>query len=387
MIKSILEQDLYCFSVSHFFSRKFPDSIGELVFFDRNNTEYTEEFVEEFKRNLYTIKNLKLLPEEFEWVKNRIKYIPEFYWEWLRQWRFDPEKVNISLDEKHHLKISVIDKMYRMALYEIPILATLSEMMHKEDKVDMSEVLGKLEKKIELSNREKLWFCEFGLRRRYSFNVHEEVIRMLKEKSTYCTGTSNVYFAMKYNMIPQGTMNHQLCSFMNSMYGYRQGSYVMMENWEDVYDSQLGCVLTDTITSKAFFDQLSRKHAFLFPSFRQDSGDEYMFVNLMINRLKELGVDPKDKTVVFSNALDMEKFKDISEYCAGRIKKAVAGIGTNLTCDIPGIKPANIVMKSVRCRMNENKPWIPCIKLSDDLGKHTGDPAEIQLCKDTLGIE
>lgn len=181
MIKSILEQDLYCFSVSHFFSRKFPDSIGELVFFDRNNTEYTEEFVEEFKRNLYTIKNLKLLPEEFEWVKNRIKYIPEFYWEWLRQWRFDPEKVNISLDEKHHLKISVIDKMYRMALYEIPILATLSEMMHKEDKVDMSEVLGKLEKKIELSNREKLWFCEFGLRRRYSFNVHEEVIRMLKE--------------------------------------------------------------------------------------------------------------------------------------------------------------------------------------------------------------
>ena len=224
MIKSILEQDLYCFSVSHFFSRKFPDSIRELVFFDRNNTEYTEEFVEEFKRNLYTIKNLKLLPEEFEWVKNRIKYIPEFYWEWLRQWRFDPEKVNISLDEKHHLKISVIDKMYRMALYEIPILATLSEMMHKEDKVDMSEVLGKLEKKIELSNREKLWFCEFGLRRRYSFNVHEEVIRMLKEKSTYCTGTSNVYFAMKYNMIPQGTMNHQLCSFMNSMYGYRQGS-------------------------------------------------------------------------------------------------------------------------------------------------------------------
>lgn len=357
MIKSILEQDLYCFSVSHFFSRKFPDSIGELVFFDRNNTEYTKEFVEEFKRELYSIKSLKLTNEEFNWVRSHIKYIPEFYWEWLRQWKFDPEKVNISQDEQGHLHISVIDKMYRMALYEIPILATLSEMIHKKDRIDINNVLERLEKKVELSNREKLWFCEFGLRRRYSFNVQDEVNRFLKKNATYCTGTSNVYLAMKYDMIPQGTMNHQLCSFMNSMYGYRQGSYIMMENWEDVYDSQLGCVLTDTITSKAFFEQLSRKHAFLFPSFRQNSGDEYKFVNLMINRLKELGVDPKDKTIVFSNALDMEKFKDISDYCNGRIKKAVAGIGTNLTCDIPGVKPANIVMKLTRCKMNENKPW------------------------------
>lgn len=387
MVKSILEQDLYCFSVSYFFSKKFPDSIGELVFFDRNNTVYTTEFVEEFKRRLCSISSLKLTSQEFNWVKTNIKYIPEFYWEWLSQWRLDPEKVNISLDTDGRLHISVIDKIYRMALYEIPILATLSEMIHKDDHIIMSDVLSRLEKKIELSNREQLWFCEFGLRRRFSFNVQDEVVKLIKEKSIYCTGTSNVYLAMKYNMIPQGTMNHQLCSFMNSMYGYRQGSYVMMENWEDVYDSQLGCVLTDTTTSKAFFEQLSRKHAFLFPSFRQDSGDEYKFVNLMINRLKELGVDPKDKTVVFSNALDMEKFKDISDYCSGRIKKAIAGIGTNLTCDIPGVKPANIVMKLTRCKMNENKPWVPCVKISDDLGKHMGDPKEIQLCKDILGIE
>lgn len=386
MVKSILEQDLYCFSVSYFFMRKYPDSIGELTFFDRNNTIYTKEFVEELKRSFYSIKALKLTKEEFDWVVKRIKYIPEPYWEWLRQWSFDPEKVNIELSQEGYLHISVVDKLYRLTLYEIPILCTVSELIHKEDKFNMSEVIKRLDRKIELSNREGLYFSEFGCRRRSSYNVQNEVVKRIKEKALYCTGTSNVHMAMLYDMIPQGTQNHAVISFHLAQYGYRQGQYIMMENWEDVYDSQLGCALTDTITSKAFFDQLSRKHAFLFPSFRQDSGDEYKFVNLMINRLKELGVDPKDKIIVFSNALDMEKFKDISEYCRGRIKKAIAGIGTNLTCDIPGVKPANIVMKLTRCRMNENKPWIPCIKISDDEGKHMGDPAELELAYKTLGI-
>ena len=386
MIKSILEQDLYCFSVSYFFSRKFPDSIGELTFFDRNNTVYTEDFVNEFKRQLYSIGSLRLTDEEFLWVRSHVKYIPEFYWEWLKQWKFEPEKVNINLDIDGHLHISVIDKIYRMTLYEIPILATLSEMIHKNDNILISDVLERLNKKIDLSNKENLWFMEFGVRRRASYNVQDEVIKRIKEKSIYCTGTSNVHMAMKYDLIPQGTMNHALIMFHLAQYGYRQGQYIMMENWEDVYDSQLGCALTDTITSKAFFDQLSRKHAFLFPSFRQDSGDEYKFVVLMIKRLKELGVDPKDKTIVFSNALDMEKFKDISDYCNGRIKKAIAGIGTNLTCDIPGVKPANIVMKLTKCRMNENKPWIPCIKISDDQGKHTGNKEELELAAKTIGI-
>lgn len=387
MIKSILEQDLYCFSVSYFFSRKFPDGIGELTFFDRNNTKYTKEFVEELKRNLYSISSMKLTEEEFNWVTRKIKYIPEPYWEWLHQWKFDPGKVSISLEENGQLSIVVVDKLYRLTLYEIPILATISELIHKQDKIIMSDVLERLDKKIELSNREQLWFMEFGLRRRAGYNVQDEVVRRIKTNAMYCTGTSNVHLAMKYDMIPQGTMNHALISFHLAQYGYRQGQYIMMENWEDVYDSQLGCALTDTITSKAFFDQLSRKHAFLFPSFRQDSGDEYKFVCLMINRLKELGVDPKDKTIVFSNALDMEKFKDISDYCKGRIKKAIAGIGTNLTCDIPEVRQANIVMKLTRCRMNENKPWIPCIKISDDFGKHMGDKEELEVAYKTLGID
>lgn len=106
----------------------------------------------------------------------------------------------------------------------------------------------------------------------------------------------------------------------------------------------------------------------LFPqAIRCDSGDEYKFINDMISRYKELGVDPTTKTIVFSNALDFDKCQDIMEYCRGRIRCSF-GIGTNDT----GFKPANIVMKLTSCQMNSSQPIFGCVKLSDDAGKHTG---------------
>ena len=113
---------------------------------------------------------------------------------------------------------------------------------------------------------------------------------------------------------------------------------------------------------------------------------EYEFTDRAIQRYRELGIDPRTKTIVFSNALTVEKFKDIEEYCRGKIKCS-AGIGTSLTCDVPGVKPCNIVMKLRECRMNDKQDMIPCIKLSDDEGKHTGDPDEVRRAKEILGIK
>lgn len=108
---------------------------------------------------------------------------------------------------------------------------------------------------------------------------------------------------------------------------------------------------------------LSRKQAKLFDGVRCDSGDEYKFINDMISRYKELGVDPTTKTIVFSNALDFDKCQDIMEYCRGRIRCSF-GIGTNLTNDT-GFKPANIVMKLTSCQMNSSQPIFGCVKLSE----------------------
>ena len=140
----------------------------------------------------------------------------------------------------------------------------------------------------------------------------------------------------------------------------------------------------DTYTSKVGLKNMSLKFAKLFDGVRQDSGDEYIIGNMVIDRYKELGIDPTTKTIVFSNALTFDKYLDIARYFNGKIRVS-AGIGTNLTNDV-GFKPANIVMKLSKCKINQNQEWKKCIKISDDLGKHLGDNKEFEIAKYQLGI-
>ena len=293
-------------------------------------------------------------------------------------------KVRVWLDEEKHLHITVTDYLYRVTLYEVPILAIVSQLRNHmlNHCIDMQLVIGKLAPKISLSNKSGIPFSEFGTRRRYSFNVQDEVIKYIKEHSIYCTGTSNCYFAMKYDMKMMGTHPHEWFMFHGAMYGYKQANYMALENWTNVYDGDLGIALTDTYTTDVFFKNLSRKQAKLFDGIRQDSGDEFQFVMKAIARYKELGIDPSTKTIIFSNALTFDKAEEIQEYCRGRIRCAF-GIGTNLTNDT-GFKPSNIVMKLTSCRMNKNQPVFNCVKLSDDLGKHTGDTEEVKHCIQTI---
>ena len=229
---------------------------------------------------------------------------------------------------------------------------------------------------------------DMGCRRRASYEIQEEVVEYMARNiyPELFTGTSNVYLAKKFGVKPLGTMSHFMVMFNMAHHGYRMGNYYTMETWADTYHGDLGIYLTDTVGSEAFFKNFSKKHAKLFDGIRQDSGDEYEFTDRAIQRYRELGIDPRTKTIVFSNALTVEKFKDIEEYCRGKIKCS-AGIGTSLTCDVPGVKPCNIVMKLRECRMNDKQDMIPCIKLSDDEGKHTGDPDEVRRAKEILGIK
>lgn len=380
-IKSILDTDLYKFTTSYAYMKLFPDAEGTFVFNDRDNTEYTEEFIQNLKMELCDLGELQLQTNEFDWVLNNIRFIPRCYWEWLSSFKFDPKKVQVYLDPERHLQINVTDKLYKVTLYETPILAIVSNLRNKmlNFKTSAAEILSRLKKKILLSNREQLKFAEFGMRRRYSYNVQDLVCSELKETSTYCGGTSNVHFAMKYNMKPIGTHPHEWFMFHGAVFGYKQANYLGLEDWVNVYDGDLGIALSDTYTSDVFLRNLSRKHAKLFDGVRHDSGDPFLFTNKVIKRYKELGIDPTTKTIVFSNALDMPTYQEIAEFCKTRIRCS-AGIGTNLTNDT-GNKPANIVMKLAKCRMNSNQPWEDCIKLSDDLGKHMGNEKEIEICK------
>lgn len=385
-IKSILDTDLYKFTTSYAYMKMFPDAEGTFTFNDRAKTAYDEEFIELITQAFASLSMLSLSKDEFDFVKSNIRFIPTCYWEWLSSFKFDFNKIQVRLDDAKHLHIEVTDKLYKATLYETPILAIVSETRNKwlGYKANMEQVKERLMEKIHLSNTHALKFSEFGMRRRFSYTVQDEVCKMLKANAIYCTGTSNVHMAMRHGMKVIGTHPHEWFMFHGAQYGYKQANYVALENWVNVYDGDLGIALSDTYTTEVFLQNFSRKHAKLFDGVRHDSGDPYLFVNKVINRYKALGIDPTTKTIIFSNALDFETYKDIAEYCRTRIRCA-AGIGTNLTNDC-GFKPSNIVMKLTSCRMNENQPWYTCVKLSDDEGKHMGFEDEIGNCLYELGL-
>lgn len=384
---TILDTDLYKFTTSYAYIKLFPYALGTFSFKDRDLTVYTEQFIEELQEAIKQLAQIALTEEELEYMTSHCRFLPRVYWEWLSSFRFQPDKIKIHLDEEHHLNIEVTDYLYKATLYEVPLLSIVSEIRNHSlgHIANMTDIINKLSGKVELSNIHQLSFSEFGTRRRFSFDVQDKVIEYLKEHSLYCTGTSNCYFAMKYNMKPMGTHPHEWFMFHGAQFGYKHANYLALENWVKVYDGDLGTALSDTYTSDSFLSNLSRKQAKLFDGVRCDSGNEFEFTDKLITRYKEFGIDTTTKTIIFSNALDFDKALKIQQYCKGRIRCAF-GIGTNLTNDA-GFKPSNIVMKLSRCKMNAHQEWRECVKLSDDLGKHMGSSKEVKACLYELQLE
>ncbi len=380
VIKTILDTDLYKFTTSYAYIKLFPYAMGTFSFKDRDETEYTEGFLEALKSEIYNLSLVALTDEELEYMSAHCRFLPRVYWEWLSSFRFDPNKIEVYLDEQHHLHLEVTDFLYKVTLYEVPLLAIVSEIRNQFfNRIPYKqEIIERLSGKVELSNTNQLPFSEFGTRRRFSFAVQDIVVAYLKEHANYCIGTSNCYLAMKYDMLPMGTHPHEWFMFHGAQFGYKHANYMALENWVNVYDGDLGTALSDTYTSDSFLTNFSRKQAKLFDGVRCDSGNEYEFVDRLIARYKELGIDPTTKTIIFSNALDFEKALSLYEYCQGKIRCSF-GIGTNLTNDT-GYKPSNIVMKLSRCKMNSNQEWRECVKLSDDMGKHMGSSTEVEAC-------
>lgn len=380
MIHTILDTDLYKFTTSYAYIKLFPYAMGTFSFKDRDETVYTEAFLSKLKAEVANLANVALTDKELEYMTRNCRFLPRVYWEWLSSFRFQPEKIDIYLDKEHHLDIEITDYLYKSTLYEVPLLAIVSEIKNQTqgNVANPEEIICKLSEKVVLSNEHQLSFSEFGTRRRFSFDVQDRVISYLKKSAHYCTGTSNCYFAMKHEMKMMGTHPHEWFMFHGAQFGYKHANYMALENWVNVYDGDLGIALSDTYTSDIFLTNLSRKQAKLFDGVRCDSGNELEFIDKLTARYKELGIDSTTKTIVFSNALDFGKALEIQEYCRGKIRCAF-GIGTNLTNDT-GFKPSNIVMKLTQCKMNINQEWRECVKLSDDIGKHIGSPEEVRAC-------
>ena len=390
MILSLLDTDLYKFSTSNAYFQLYPLAEGTFKFNDRSGEVYDEGFLSDLRAALRELDKLSLGEDEFSYVCTHIRYISRNYWEWLRTFRFESEKIGLWLDEGGHLQMEVTDYLYKVTLYEVPILATVAELRNRRLGValDREKALDILDGKLEFANANALVFSEFGTRRRFSSELHDSIVKELKDKCPeFCAGTSNVFFAMKYDMTPIGTFPHEWVMFHSGVFGYKRANYLSLEDWIKVYDGALGTALIDTFTTKSFLRTLTMKQAKLLDGFRQDSGDERELGDAIIARLEEFGIDPASKVIVFSNALTFPRYKEVADYFRGGVKVS-AGIGTNITCDpgIEGYRAANIVMKLSRCRMSSKDPWEKVIKISDDLGKHMGDEREFDIAAYELHI-
>ena len=398
IINHFTDNDLYTFTCMYYILQKYPRAETEYQFFDRHATCYPAGFDRLLSEQLHHLAEVAITDEECEFMTRSFPFLP--YWfinVFLRGYRFNPSELTITQDAEGHLDIRVKGKWWSTIMWEMPILATISELMHMlNGDADKYDADAEYEKSLQKGRR--IWhggltLGDMGTRRRFSFAHQERVIDALiqsyaevKEatggKCGRFTGTSNVYFAMKKNIPCLGTMSHQCISFEEIVSGVFECNYNVMNKWSEVYDGNVGIFLYDCFGDHVFFSNLSKRMAMTFSGLRIDSGVEEEQVDLIVERYKQLGIDPMTKQAVFSNGLDIDRALEIHRYCQGKITDSY-GIGTYLTCDITDCKPMNIVVKLIRGRITESREWHHCVKLSCDKGKTLGDP---QKCNYLLSV-
>lgn len=396
IISSFIDTDLYTFTVAYLYLQKFPRTIVTYKFNDRNLLSYSEDFLLELKEEISSMRGVKFTSDDEKFMKSKCYYLPNWFYTFLKGYEYDPNEVCVLLDENNHLNVSITGYAWRTVMWEVPLLAIISELYHKYNgdfiKFNKENNLLKAKKKCQELVKNGLVFSDFGTRRRFSFECHVDVVKAFKDEYNIqnsengrFVGTSNVFLAKEFNLIPVGTMSHQVVSMCGALFGYREANFIAMDNWQEVFNSDLGIFLYDTYGWDAFQKNFSKKHALLFSGLRVDSGNNFEMVDKIISKYESLGIDPSIKQVTFSNGLNTNEAIEIHKYVNGRVKDNY-GIGTHFTCDIDGVKPMNIVIKLYEAQMTEKTEVRKCVKLSDDFGKTSGDANEVDICLKTLKI-
>ena len=396
IINFLTDTDIYTFSVCYLYLHRFPRASGRYTFTDRNNAVYPHGFAERVREQLRAMEDIVITDAEIEYMRGKCYYLPNWFYTFLRGYRFDSNEVRVEQDATGRLRITIEGLLWKTIFWEVPLLAVISELKHAlggdTSGYDAEREYGKsLAKGTRLLDN-GLLFAEFGTRRRFSFAHHDLVVRSLIEAGAEnpdapgrFVGTSNLYYAMRYGLTPIGTMSHQFISFCGAIFGYKEANFLAMDYWQEAFDSDLGTFLYDTYGWNAFQENFSKRHAKLFDGLRVDSGDNFAAVDKIVAKYKDLNINPLTKALTFSNGLSVDEAIAIHRYCRGKILDNY-GIGTFLTCDITGVAPLNIVIKLSEAKLTEKKQWQKAVKLSDDEGKYTGDPGEVEMALKTLRL-
>ncbi|GJN90548.1 hypothetical protein Rhopal_003560-T1 [Rhodotorula paludigena] len=427
-IQSILDTDLYKLSMQYAVLETYPDVEAKYRFTNRGGTRFTRNMYDAVCRAIKHLDTLLLTSDERAFLSRRCPYFPASYLDYLSSFRFRPDsQVNLVFvpsgdkdsdgTEWGSFDLEVQGKWVETILYEVPLMSIISEAYFTH--VDIQwDYVGQFElarqKGLALYTSGCL-LSEFGSRRRRTYKAHDIVMRGLVAANAEVSdggkgkgklvGTSNVHFAHKYDVVPIGTIAHEMVMGIAALEGYEGSNGRTMDVWEKVYpDGSLGIALTDTFTTKPFFDDFvsNPERARRWRGLRQDSGDPLKFIPVAKEAFERVGADPSQKVVVFSDSLDVDRCVELKKAADAAGIGCSFGVGTFLTNDFrrvqepvqqekPGEGPVrtegekskalNMVIKLYSINGQH------CVKISDELTKNTGDPEAVALVKRRFGLE
>lgn len=326
-------------------------------------------YADAIREQIEAMQQLALSDSEYQWLAS-LPFFRQDYLDWLRDFRYDASQVTVR-NVNGKLDIRLAGPWREVIMWEVPLLAVISELVHhyRSPEATVEMALAHLDAKLDnfahfTSDVDLSAFrlMDFGTRRRFSHDVQQAIVERLQQEPWF-VGTSNYDLARRLNLTPMGTQAHEWFQAHQQISPSLASSQrAALQAWLDEYPDMLGIALTDCITMDAFLRDFGPEFANRYQGLRHDSGDPVQWGEKAIAHYASLGIDPLSKTLVFSDNLDLPKAVDLYRHFADRVNLGF-GIGTRLTCDIPGVKPLNIVIKLVECNGK------PVAKLSDSPGK------------------
>ena len=388
IIQSPLDTDLYKFTMMQVVLHHFPGAQVEYKFKCRTEGVDFRPYIDEIRTEVGLLCTLGFRDDELAYLRT-LRFLKSDFVDFLGLFRFNEKYVHIAGGERPgELDITIRGPWLHTILYEIPVLAIVSEVYFRrtQPRPDFDEGRRRLQAKIALIRKVEpeagFKISDYGTRRRFSLAWHEEVLQTLRrEIPAYFAGTSNVWFAMRNNLTPLGTMAHeymQACQALGPR--LRDSQTFAFDKWAQEYRGDLGIAVADTYGTEAFLRDFDMYFCKLFDGARHDSGDPFAWGERLIAHYRQNRVDPRTKTLIFSDQLSVPLAIEIARRFHGRALTAF-GIGTNLTNDL-GYEPINIVIKMTECNGQ------PVAKVSDAPGKTVSkDAGYLRYLRQVFGLE
>lgn len=374
IIQSLLDTDLYKFTMMQVVLHQFPGAQVEYRFKCRTPGVDLVPCIAEIEDELTHLCTLRFTDDELLWLRS-MRFIKSDFVDFLGLFQMNRRYIRIAPSARDNGEIDIVIEgpWLHTILFEIPLLAIVNEVYFRrtQPEADRAEGRARLLRKIALMRDDErlvdLRIADYGTRRRYSRTWHEEVIVALRDRlGPQFAGTSNTWLAMTKDLIPLGTMAHEYLQACQSLGPrLRDSQTYAFERWAREYRGDLGIALSDVYGFDAFLRDFDMYFCKLFDGVRHDSGDPIAWGERMIAHYDRYRIDPKTKTLIFSDSLDVPRVIELYLRFADRARLAF-GVGTNLTNDL-GHMPLQIVIKMVRCNGQ------PVAKLSDTPAKNMCD--------------